>query len=402
MGTLRIRNCTIWDVHYWRQTAGNDKDIAKPGTEGTLSFGVTYTLGVKRLHVSPDGKDYRSAVNPNGIYYAVWDNVSQKLQILTEEQANNYPITSDNKYLTNWIQKFPSWMSHLKGIYTLDRYTIPGTHDSGTKNTGDGAAHTQNFGIYDQLQDGIRFLDIRLDGVTAFDNELVVKHGCILCFLNFSDVLNDCKTFLASNNRETIIMLVNASGCLFNDIASRFENYLAQDAYKNLFYLGDTLPTLDQVRGKVVLFRRFEADTSDAPLGIDLSSGWLDNATFTLTTPQGQHFQIEDQYAEHDTHVKARVVDDALGVALENQGNGTMYITYNSISSTLFHTPYMYAWGGSGIDPALNPHLESCLAVSPGAQQLGPVMLDFYNNQGSQNQLVEMLIAANEDLLDEE
>ncbi|HLP54433.1 MAG TPA: phosphatidylinositol-specific phospholipase C domain-containing protein [Fluviicola sp.] len=402
MGTLRIRNCTIWDVHYWRQTAGNDKDIAKPGTEGTLSFGVTYTLGVKRLHVSPDGKDYRSAVNPNGIYYAVWDNVSQKLQILTEEQANNYPITSDNKYLTNWIQKFPSWMSHLKGTYTLDRYTIPGTHDSGTKNTGDGAAHTQNFGIYDQLQDGIRFLDIRLDGVTAFDNELVVKHGCILCFLNFSDVLNDCKTFLASNNRETIIMLVNASGCLFNDIASRFENYLAQDAYKNLFYLGDTLPTLDQVRGKVVLFRRFEADTSDSPLGIDLSSGWLDNATFTLITPQEQHFQIEDQYAEHDTHVKARVVDDALGVALDNQGNGTMYITYNSISSTLFHTPYMYAWGGSGIDPALNPHLESFLAVRPGARHFGTVMLDFYNNQGSQNQLVEMLIAANEDLLEKE
>lgn len=397
MGTLRIRNCTIWDVHYWRQTAGGDA-VAGPGEEGTINFGVTYTLGVKRINVSPDGKDYRSAVNPNGIYYAVWDASQEKMQILSEDQANKYPFTNDNKYLAKWIQKFPNWMSNLNGGYTLDRYSIPGTHDSGTKSTGDGAAHTQNFGIYDQLEDGIRFLDIRLDGVTAFDNDLVVKHGCILCFLNFSDVLDDCKTFLSTNSQETIIMLVNKSGCLFDDIASRFESYLEKDAYKNLFYLGDAMPKLDQVRGKIVLLRRFAADTTNGPLGIDLSSGWLDDETFQLITPQGVSFQIEDNYKEHDTHKKADLVDNHLDAALQHPTNGSMYITFNSISSTAFHTPYMYAWGGSGIDPALNPHLESYLSGKPGSKHFGVVMLDFYNNQGSQNQLVEMLIAANEGL----
>lgn len=393
MGTLRIRNCTIWDVHYWRQTAGGDA-VAGPGKEGTIKFGATYTLGVKRINVEPEGKVYRSAVNQNGIYYAVWDSSKQKLRILTEDEASKFPVTSDNRYLTNWIQKFPNWMGNLKGNYTLDRYTIPGTHDSGTKKTGDGAAHTQNFGIYDQLEDGIRFLDIRLDGVTEFDNKLVVKHGCILCFLNFSDVLDDCKKFLATNKKETVIMLVNKSGCLFSDIASRFESYLQKDEYKDLFYLGDTMPTLDEVRGKIVLFRRFKADTS--PLGIDLSNGWEDNAAFSMKTPQGQVFQIEDQYKEHDTNKKVIAVNKNLQKAQDNPSNGTMYITFNSISFNGFHTPYMYAWGGSGVDPAMNPHLESYLGARPGAKHFGVVMMDFYNNKGSQNENAGMLIAANE------
>ena len=44
--------------------------------------------------------------------------------------------------------------------------SIPGTHDSGTSSlfgvTDKGAAHCQNFNIIQQLNDGIRFLDIRI------------------------------------------------------------------------------------------------------------------------------------------------------------------------------------------------------------------------------------------------
>lgn len=394
MGTLRIRNCTIWDVHYWRQTAGNDKDIAKPGEEGTLSFGATYTLGVKRINVSPDGKDYRSAVNQNGIYYAVWDASKKKLQILSEHEANLYPWSSDNAFLTKWIKRLPDWMSALNGNYSLDKYSIPGTHDSGTEKTGEGVAHTQNFGISAQLSDGIRFLDIRLDGVTEFDNDLIVKHGCILCFLSFEDVLNDCKKFLSAHSGETIIMLVNASGCLYSNIASRFKTYLEKDAYKNLFYLGETMPRLNDVRGKIVLFRRFKAGDSGVK-GIDLSDGWKDNETFSLTTPQGVKFEIEDEYKQHDTHKKLEVVEANINSALVNSNDGIMYITYNSVSAGA-HTPYQYAWGGGGVDPIMNPSLQSFLNGKPGNRRFGVVMLDYYNNKGSQNGNVEALVKSND------
>lgn len=395
MGTLRLRNCTIWDVHYWRQ-GGNSKAVAKPGEEGTYDWGATYTLGVKRENVLPDGKTYRSSVNQNGIYYVVWNAFKQKLDILSEYDANLYPWSNDNAFLTKWIKRLPDWMSALDGRHSLDKYSIPGTHDSGTQHTGDGAAHTQNFGISAQLSDGIRFLDIRLDGVTALDKKLVVKHSCILCFLSFGNVLNSCKDFLEKHPSETIIMLVNKSGCLFSDIGSRFKDYLERDEYKDLFYLGENMPRLDEVRGKIVLFRRFKIDGSGG-MGVNLSNGWQDNETFSLTTPQGQRFKIEDQYKQHDTHLKLQVVEASLNSALRDSNDGAMYITYNSISAG-GHTPYQYAWGGNGVDPIMNPSLESFLRGKPGSQRFGVVMLDYYNNKGSQNGIVEALVKSNDGL----
>lgn len=396
MGTLRLRNCTVWDVHYWRK-GGNSDAIAGPGEEGTYDWGATYTLGVKRMYVSPDGKNYRQAVNQNGIYYAVWNAEKQELEILSEHEANLYPWSEDNAYLTKWIKRLPDWMSALNGAHSLNKYSIPGTHDSGTQHTGDGIAHTQNFGISAQLEDGIRFLDIRLDGVTEFDQDLVVKHGCILCFLSFGEVLDSCKAFLNDHSGETIIMLVNASGCLYSNIESRFKHYLEQDAYKNLFYLGETMPTLDQVRGKVVLFRRFKTDDNSV-LGIDLSEGWEDNKTFSLTK-NGVQFEIEDQYKDRDTHVKLQAVKDALNNSIANSNDNIMYITFNSIAGGHGHTPYEYAWGGGGVDPIMNPSLESFLIEKSGNRRFGAVMLDYYNNQGSQNGIVEALVRSNDGLL---
>ncbi len=287
-------------------------------------------------------------------------------------------------------------MSALDGRFSLDKYSIPGTHDSGTKGTGAGDAHTQNFGITDQLNDGIRFLDIRLDGITAFDNKLVVKHGCILCFLSFEEVLDDCKAFLAAHSGETIIMLVNKSGCLF-DIGSRFKSYLEKNEYKNLFYLGEDMPRLDDVRGKIVLFRRFEMEGTDK-MGVNLSNGWEKNEAFSLTTPQGVKFEIEDQYKEHNTPKKLVAVKTWINKALVNPNDHIMYITFNSISGGHGHTPYQYAWGGGGVDPIMNTSLETFLHTKPGNNRFGVVMLDFYNNKGSQNGIVEALVKSNDGL----
>lgn len=398
MGLLRVRNCTIWDVHYWRELHGGDDSVfAAPGEEGTLSCDVSFTLGVKRLHQKKDGKDYRKSVNKNGIYYVVWDAGKNKLQILSEKEANTYPVSPDNHNLTRWINKLPNWMHRLNGNYTLDRYTIPGTHDSGTSKIPPGPSHTQNFGILTQLKYGIRFLDIRLDGVTVLESNLVVKHGCDLCYLNFSDVLDDCKSFLTANSSETILMLVNKSHCISTNIADKFEGYLKRKEYEGLFYLSDQMPKLDEVRGKIVLLRRFELSGQQV-MGIDVSAKWESDAIFTLTNRQKQHFVIEDLYHEHDTHKKVVIVKSNLDNARKNPTDGCFYITFNSIA-TGGHSPYQYAWGGHGVDPAMNPKLEEYLRNHPGGNRFGVVVMDYYNNHGSQNENVEMLIDANYDLL---
>jgi 1-phosphatidylinositol phosphodiesterase len=271
-----------------------------------------------------------------------------------------------------------NWMSFLDDSITLDKLSIPGTHDSGTMGVSavvKGFARTQNFSIFKQLEDGIRFLDIRLKNNK---DSLVVVHGIVSCNLSFEDDLNDCSKFLNNNPKETIIMLVNNEG---SNIENNFLKYLKMDTYEDLFCLDTTPPNLGLLRKKVVLFRRFETSES-LDMGVNLSKGWDDNATFSMTTPSGIKLKIEDKYKEHNTKKKYEIVKDSITSAINNPNDGIIYITYNSISSKLIHTPYKYAWGGrgSGIDPAMNPSLSEYLSPMTGIKRFGVVMLDFYNN----------------------
>jgi len=287
-----------------------------------------------------------------------------------------------------------SWMSNLDDNITLDKLSIPGTHDSGTSKTGKGAAHTQNFNIITQLNDGIRFLDIRVKYKKNRPNDpLQVYHGIINCKISFGDVLNDCTKFLKENPQETIIMLMNSASGDGNNIQQYFDFYLKKSSYQSLFNLEPVPPPLAELRGKVVLFRRFPGSW-----GVDLSDGWKDNSTFTLTTPEGVKFQIEDQYKEHNTGRKLKEVERAIGSAISSFNNGVIYITYNSISQG-GHTPYQYAWGGGlgKVNPKMNQGLEIYLKKHSGTKRFGVIMLDFYNNkEGSiNNSNTELIINSN-------
>lgn len=289
-----------------------------------------------------------------------------------------------------------NWMSSLNGNITLDKISIPGTHDSGTAMTDKGAAHTQNFGIATQLHDGIRFLDIRVVyDRTQREDPLRIYHGIISCKLSFGNVLDSCMTFLTENPQETILMLMNSASGNAADIQQGFNVYTEQERYKSLFYLHEKLAPLSELRGKIVLFRRFSGHS----LGIDLSGGWKDNRTFTLVTPQGQTFKIEDQYKQHDTHKKMAAVEDLLRTAMQTPDDGILYITYNSIAQGT-HTPYQYAWGGGfgPVNPKMNPGLNEFLKGQQKYPRLGIIMLDFYNNEEGNidNSLAECIINSNE------
>ena len=131
-----------------------------------------------------------------------------------------------------------NWMSNLPDEIMLDKISIPGTHDSGTAKTMDGAAHTQNFGIRNQLDNGIRFLDIRVTykKSNSPNDPLQIYHGIINCDISFGDVLNDCVSFLNENPRETIIMLVNSASGDDTDIQQYFDVYLGQANYKFILF----------------------------------------------------------------------------------------------------------------------------------------------------------------------
>ena len=61
----------------------------------------------------------------------------------------------------------PTGWRALPDSRSLLRMTIPGTHDSCCTDPSNGTewSHTQNWGLTQQLQEGIRFFDIRANGL---------------------------------------------------------------------------------------------------------------------------------------------------------------------------------------------------------------------------------------------
>ncbi len=305
---------------------------------------------------------------------------------------------NSDKYQTDW-------MANLDDNVTIDQLSIPGTHDSGTKDVPDelkGLARTQNSDIIKQLQNGIRFLDIRVSNSDPnSDDPLKVKHGIVSANLTFRQVLQWCQSFLNEHPSETILMLMNdAEEKNESSIENGFNKYLQDEKIKELFWLKPIIPKLGELRGKVVLFRRFFSQNREE-MGIDLQDNWKDNEKFEITTNHGVKFRIQDKYKEHDTHKKDKLVKNYLDSAISNPNDKIIYINYNSISTNIpkgTHTPYQYAWGGFLINPAMNPSLRSYLIdklKKGNKKRFGIIMLDFYDNQGNDNTIVDLIIKSN-------
>lgn len=116
----------------------------------------------------------------------------------------------------------PQWMLTISPDKTLADLSLPGTHDSGTfRGRGGPNARTQTMTIREQLDSGIRWLDIRLKyyDASALRNcnenhvsancQLLVFHGISNQGVEFgSDVLQPVVSFLQDNPSELVIMRI--------------------------------------------------------------------------------------------------------------------------------------------------------------------------------------------------
>jgi 1-phosphatidylinositol phosphodiesterase len=151
-----------------------------------------------------------------------------------------------------WVKR---WMSHIPDNKYLSELNIPGTHDSGTEPLWLWA-RTQAWHIQDQLNAGIRFLDIRVGHV---DDTYLIYHDKIkVPDLTFQNVLDTCYKFLDDNPSETIIMSFKkdyGNGDHNNrTFIKTFQDY--RDGNTAKWYTGSTVPKLKDVRGKIVLVAR--------------------------------------------------------------------------------------------------------------------------------------------------
>lgn len=180
----------------------------------------------------------------------------------------------------------PCWMKYVDDNKLLDELSIPGTHDSGTCSVDNDTepqssqVKCQQDYIPTQLLEGIRYFDIRLGkgndpGICHGDFYLFKKDGY---YLHLSDVIRYFKTFLSENPREALIILASRGNDEATDdsVTTAFAKVL--DDNPKLFYTSSRIPTLHEVRGKIVLLRRFRLAGNSASghtWGLDLTE-WDD------------------------------------------------------------------------------------------------------------------------------
>lgn len=89
---------------------------------------------------------------------------------------------STNSLLTTSVSGH-NWMSGISDSTALTDITMPGTHDSGTRNVDLPAwSKTQTLSITEQLNIGVRYFDLRLEHVSDVYYNAQIVHGSSNCW----------------------------------------------------------------------------------------------------------------------------------------------------------------------------------------------------------------------------
>lgn len=261
----------------------------------------------------------------------------------------------------------PDWMADLDDARTIAELSIPGTHDSGARfDLAQGLAKCQDLTIEDQLAAGVRFFDLRCRHV---GDQFLIYHGGVDQNQTFDEVLATMYAFLDAHPHEVILASVKEEATPTQNTRSfeaTFQSYIAQAPAR--WTLAPTLPRLGDVRGTLVLLRRFDATAS--PLGIDATQ-WADNATFTISNTDA-HLRIEDEYVVTNNDLKWTAATNLLGEAAAGDPS-TWMLTYTSGYQLMAGLPNITI-----VSDDMNARFDAYLADPAHAHaRLGTLAMDF-------------------------
>ncbi len=281
------------------------------------------------------------------------------------------------------------WMKTLDDGLYLSELTLPGTHDSATRFVGLPLfSRCQSSSVANQLEDGFRYLDIRL-GVCEKDGEerLALMHGFTYCHssiwpwserLYFDDVLKSCADFLKAHPSETVIIAVKQEhgSESVKELQALISRAFAQ--YPALLLTTDTMPTLGEARGSVVLMRRYDDEAGfGAAAGLPLiwtdQGGHKDVNLGKVTAASGAlELTVQDRF-EYDEIDKWAVFEDCLGA--RGSAKNAVCLNFLSTKGTLkYGHPYYFA-------ARLNRHLVR----HDIPKNSGWIVVDFGNAEAAQH-----------------
>ncbi|MGH9199479.1 MAG: phosphatidylinositol-specific phospholipase C, partial [Acidimicrobiia bacterium] len=283
-----------------------------------------------------------------------------------------------------------SWMRDIPDNAPVATLSIPGTHNSCSVGGLLGFGRTQNLDLRDQLNTGIRFLDIRL---AHYQDNLFAHHDIVHMGKSYADILTICSSFLKQHPSETILISVKDEGRFDSHLgrfapsrafgrsrgdpanwiirSSSFEEAFQARTWQHiedasLFYnFAPPLPgngsattsraltsktTLGEVRGKIVLLRRFEGGQD---VGFDVTH-WPENRRFRSST--SLIYAVEDRYQDPGENNKYNFIMTHIEEAGRRDPKD-LYITFSSAVDLTTKA--------NGYSRAINPRLSKYLAEAP-------------------------------------
>lgn len=252
------------------------------------------------------------------------------------------------------------WMSALPDELPVNRITLPGTHDSATKFCELAFfSRCQGMSIEMQLERGFRFLDIRAgtDDETQ-SGALKLMHGFTVCktgampdaaTLYLDDVLSQCYTFLSTHRSEAVIMAIKQEHG--DESTADFERLLYSYVSRNPEYwcLQDTIPTLGEARGRIVLMRRYEDEAEfGAIAGLPLiwpeQAGQKNAPMGAETMPNGAYMVTVQERYEYGNEDKWAAFTDGMRGAASEAAKGNIALSFLSTRGTFaYGHPYLHA-----------------------------------------------------------
>ena len=257
-------------------------------------------------------------------------------------------------------QSYADWMKGLDDNLSLREVNMPGSHDTmALYSIADLAGQCQSLSLEEQLNLGVRFLDIRLK---EENNKLKVVHGFVDQKATFKQVTEVVETFLSKHTNEFLIMSIkeeaaaSSSSLSFEDC---LKTYLGSDKY-----LKDTLlpEKVGDVRGKVVLLSRYQNST----IGVPAYSEWKDSTSFTMSE---NDIYVQDTYQITSKEQKQEEI-----VKCFNESGHALKINFLSAYRTNAFPPSYAVSAAKDINPWINEEINKY-------QDRGIVLYDFVTKE---------------------
>lgn len=353
--------------------------------DGKLDL-VVYSKSEGRLEILLSSCDYTRLGTS-------FDNHGARYPDCTAHPADNdWPLPYSN----------PDWMSSLDDNLFLSEITIPGTHDTGadehtSQQAGTDAPYViaQDYRLANQLLVGARWFDIRL----CLDSKgyLTVFHGNYYLHKNFDDMLKPALNFVTNMSpNEVVVFMIkqeksSASAAAYSAAVYKYlQNYGLDN-----FFLENRVPTLGEVRGKIVIIRNGFSNQTGNPLGMQFN--WASCTSGGSFTNEGLSIYAQDFYNMNlvPNFYKINVVENTMQLSGSESDPEKFYMNFVSCEKD-DGAISIYSMAAN-ILPSIRDYINS----SAPSRRCGVIMLDFAGgsdegNRGCCPEVVQQIISLND------